>query len=159
MDDKVVLAPELTDIKGWINSPPLKLSELKGTVVFLDFWTYSCANCIRSISSVRQLHDSYSSKGLVVIGVHTPEFEFEKDAGSVASAVKRLEILYPVALDSDNTTWRLYGNQYWPRQTIVDGNGVVRYEHIGEGGYDQIEEQVVGLLGELRAPPGREPRF
>lgn len=154
MEDNVVLAPEFADIRGWINSPPLKLSELKGRVVFLDFWTYSCQNCIRSIPSVRSLHEKYSSMGLVVIGVHTPEFEFEKDVQNVTSAVKRLEVVYPVALDTENSTWKLYGNRYWPRQTIVDGRGVVRYEHIGEGGYEEIEEQVVGLLAELRASAG-----
>ncbi len=149
MEDSV--APEFADIKGWLNSPPLRLSDLRGKVVFLDFWTYSCANCIRSIPSVMKLHDKYSSRGLVVIGVHTPEFEFEKDPGNVVSAVKRLEIRYPVALDSTNNTWKLYGDGYWPRQTLVDANGMVRYEHIGEGGYEEIEDQVKGLLGELHA--------
>ena len=151
MSDGLTVAPEFADIKGWINSPPLQLSSLRGKVVFLDFWTYSCGNCVRSIPSVKDLHGKYASRGLVVIGVHTPEFEFEKNPDNVRSAVQKLGIVYPVALDSDNTTWRLYGNEYWPRQTIVDDEGQVRYEHIGEGGYEEIEEQVVGLLARLQA--------
>jgi thiol-disulfide isomerase/thioredoxin len=148
MTDSSRRAPELADIKGWLNSAALRLSELRGKVVFLDFWTYSCANCIRTIPHVIRLHQKYASQGLVVIGVHTPEFEYEKDAGSVRSAVERLGIGYPVALDSENTTWKLYGNRYWPRQTLIDHSGEVRYEHIGEGGYEEIEEQVAGLLAE-----------
>jgi thiol-disulfide isomerase/thioredoxin len=148
MNDQSKLAPELAGIKGWINSPPLRLSELRGRVVFLDFWTFGCSNCVRTIPHVNDLHRKYPSDELVIIGVHTPEFESEKDADNVRSAVKKLAIGYPVALDSDNTTWKLYGNRYWPRQTLIDYAGEVRYEHIGEGGYDEIEDQAAGLLAE-----------
>jgi thiol-disulfide isomerase/thioredoxin len=148
MTDSSRHAPELANIKGWLNSPPLRLSELRGKVVFLDFWTYSCINCVRTIPEMNRLHLKYPSDELVIIGVHTPEFEYEKDAGNVKSAVDRLGISYPVALDSDNATWKLYGNRYWPRQTLIDHSGEVRYEHIGEGGFEEIEEQAAGLLAE-----------
>jgi thiol-disulfide isomerase/thioredoxin len=148
MSDRSKLAPELADIEGWINSAPLRLSELRGRVVFLDFWTFGCSNCVRTIPHMNELHRKYPSDELVIIGVHTPEFESEKDANNVRLAVEKLGIEYPVALDSENTTWKLYGNRYWPRQTLVDWSGEVRYEHIGEGGYDEIERQVAGLLAE-----------
>lgn len=147
-------APELEDISGWLNSPPLLLSDLKGKVVFLDFWTIGCVNCQRTIPHTKALYEKYKDSGLVVIGVHTPESESEKDPDDVAKAVKRLGVGYPVALDSENTTWKLYGNRYRPRQTLVDGSGQVRYEHIGEGGYGEIEEQVAGLLAEASAKRG-----
>lgn len=139
-------APELSDIDGWVNSTPMTISSLRGRVVFLDFWTFSCVNCVRTIPYVNDLHTRFSQRGLVVIGVHTPEFEHERDASRVREAVVRLKIRYPVALDSRNTTWKLYGNMYWPRQTIIDSAGEVRYEHIGEGGYEEIEAQVEGML-------------
>jgi thiol-disulfide isomerase/thioredoxin len=150
-EDGTRLAPELRDIKGWFNSGPMQVWGLRGSVVFLDFWTYGCNNCVRAVPHVEELHRKYSSQGLVVIGVHTPEFDRERDPENVASAVRKLGISYPVALDSDNTTWKLYGNRYWPRQTLVDWSGEVRYEHIGEGGYEEIERQVMGLLAEAAA--------
>jgi thiol-disulfide isomerase/thioredoxin len=148
MDDPSKAAPELADISGWINSTPLQISELKGKVVFLDFWTFGCSNCVRTIPHMNELYHKYPSEELVIIGVHTPEFDYEKDADNVRSAVKKFSIEYPVALDSENTTWKLYGNSYWPRQTLIDYSGEVRFEHIGEGDYDEIEEQVKGLLAE-----------
>jgi len=148
VNDTSRLAPELVEIKGWINSHPLRMSELRGKVVFLDFWTYSCGNCVRTIPHMNALHRKYPAEELVIIGVHTPEFEFEKDIQGVRAAVAKLGIEYPVALDSENTTWKLYGNRYWPRQTLVDYSGEVRFEHIGEGGYEEIERQVAGLLAE-----------
>ena len=146
--DSTELAPELADIKGWLNSEPLVLSGLRGRVVFLDFWTYGCVNCVRTIPHVKELRLKFPSDELVIIGVHTPEFEFEKNGENVRRAVKRLGIEYPIALDSDNTTWKLYGNSYWPRQTLVDRSGEIRYEHIGEGDYSEIEDQVALLLAE-----------
>jgi thiol-disulfide isomerase/thioredoxin len=141
-------APEFEDIKGWLNSEPLQLRKLRGKVVFLDFWTYSCVNCVRTLPHMKKLHERYARDGLVVIGIHTPEFLFEKDRDNVARAVEEAGLQYPVALDSDNTTWRLYGNHYWPRQTLVDANGVVTYEHAGEGGYEEIESKVEKILRE-----------
>ncbi|MBI4021420.1 MAG: redoxin domain-containing protein [Candidatus Aenigmarchaeota archaeon] len=139
-------APELRDLEGWINSAPLTMKGLQGKVVLLDFWTYSCVNCLRTLPHLKRLHGTYAKHGLVLIGVHTPEFAFEREAGNVAAAVKRLGIPYPVALDSRNTTWKLYGNRYWPRQTLVDHRGRVAWEHTGEGGYEDLETWVQKLL-------------
>ena len=141
-------APEFSRLHGWLNSPPLTMSGLKGRVVLLDFWTYSCVNCVRTLPHMKQLHTRYSSDRFVLIGVHTPEFDFEKLPENVADAVKRFGIEYPVALDSENVTWKLYGNQYWPRQTLVDANGRVRWEHGGEGDYDKIQNKIQELLRE-----------
>ncbi len=143
-------APEFSGLRGWLNSPTLTMTGLKGKVVLLDFWTYSCVNCIRTLPHMKLLHQKYSGQGLVLVGVHTPEFEFEKLPENVASAMKRFGIEYPVAIDSDNVTWKLYGNQYWPRQTLIDSTGMVRWEHAGEGDYDKMEEQIMRLLGETR---------
>jgi thiol-disulfide isomerase/thioredoxin len=121
---------------------------LKGKVVLLDFWTYSCVNCVRSLPHMKLLHKEYPEDTFVLIGVHTPEFEFEKLPENVASAVKRFGIGYPVAIDSENTTWKLYGNQYWPRQTLIDSQGTVRWEHAGEGDYDKMEDRIRDLLKE-----------
>jgi thiol-disulfide isomerase/thioredoxin len=142
----------LQNIEGWINSDPLTLGGLRGKVVFLDFWTYGCINCIHTLPHVRELHSRYSSRGLVIIGVHTPEFPYERKRPNVERAVSAAGLEYPIALDSQNTTWKLYGNQYWPRQTLIDSNGLVRYEHVGEGDYEEIEAQIVGLLEEARQP-------
>lgn len=141
-------APEFKNIKGWINSKPLTLRELRGRVVLLDFWTYSCVNCVRSIPHLKELNEKYSDVGLIVIGVHTPEFGFEKDAKNVEAAVEKFGIKYPVALDSDNTTWHLYGNRYWPKQELIDARGILRYDHAGEGGYAEIEENIIQMLKE-----------
>ena len=148
MNDRSRLAPEFDGIKGWLNTPPLRLSDLKGRVVFLDFWTFGCSNCVRTIPHMNEIRRKFASDELVIIGVHTPEFDYERDEDNVRSAVKKLMIEYPVALDSQNKTWKLYGNRYWPRQTLIDCSGEVRYEHIGEGGYNEIEDQVAGLLAE-----------
>jgi thiol-disulfide isomerase/thioredoxin len=121
---------------------------LKGKVVLLDFWTYSCVNCVRSLPHIKLLYKEYPEDMFVLIGVHTPEFEFEKLPENVASAVKRFGIGYPVAIDSENTTWKLYGNQYWPRQTLIDSKGTVRWEHAGEGDYDKMEDRIRDLLKE-----------
>ena len=141
-------APEFSSLRGWLNSPLLTMSGLKGKVVLLDFWTYSCVNCIRTLPHMKDLHKRYASDKFILIGVHTPEFAFERDPENVASAVKRFGIEYPVAIDSDNATWTLYGNQYWPRQTLVDAAGRVRWEHAGEGDYDKMEEEIVALVKE-----------
>ncbi len=140
--------PEFADIKGWLNSKPLTVSGLKGKVVLLDFWTYSCVNCLRTLPHLKQLYERYQKYGFVLVGAHTPEFDFERMPENVAKAVKRLEIPYPVALDSENTTWTLYGNRYWPRQTLLDKDGKIRWGHAGEGGYAEMEEQVRKLLTE-----------
>jgi thiol-disulfide isomerase/thioredoxin len=144
-------APELAGISAWLNSRPLTLAELRGKVVFLDFWTYSCSNCLNTIPNVNAIWRRYSGRPLLVIGIHAPEFDFEKDLENVTTAVSKLGIQYPVALDNEHSTWKLYGNKYWPRQTLVDCYGEVRYEHIGEGGYEEIETQVAGLVAQAES--------
>jgi len=146
------VAPEFRDIKGWVNSEPISLMSLKGKVVFLDFWTYGCPNCVRTLPYVEELHERYARHDLVVIGVHTPEFPREKNPERVANAVQKAGLQYPIALDSDNSTWKLYGNHYWPRQTLVSADGIVRYEHVGEGDYGEIDRKVKELLSELLDP-------
>ena len=141
-------APEFSQIQGWLNSQPLSMEDLGGKIVLLDFWTFDCVNCIRTLPHIRQLHAKYAGDKFVLVGVHTPEFEFERDPENVAKAVKRFGIEYPVAIDRENVTWKLYGNQYWPRQTLTDARGRVRWEHVGEGDYDKIEAEVRALLEE-----------
>jgi thiol-disulfide isomerase/thioredoxin len=142
------LAPEFSQLRGWINSPPLTLKELRGKVVLLDFWTFSCINCVRTLPHMKQLHMMYDSDKFVLVGVHTPEFAFEKLQENVEAAVQRFRIEYPVANDSENATWKLYGNQYWPRQTLIDSKGRISWEHAGEGDYDKMENKVRELVAE-----------
>jgi thiol-disulfide isomerase/thioredoxin len=144
------LGPEFSSITGWINGPALTMTQLKGKVVFLDFWTFDCFNCIHTRPHMKRLSTMFASDRFIMIGVHTPEFEFEKNPENVADAVKRFGIEYPVALDSENVTWKLYGNHYWPRQTLIDATGRVRWEHVGEGDYDKMENKIRELLKETR---------
>lgn len=141
-------APEFSRIQAWINSPPLTMSGLRGKVVLLDFWTFDCINCIRTLPHVRQLYEKFRGDKFVLVGVHTPEYDFEKVPENVKDAVKRFRLEYPVAIDNENATWILYGNQFWPRQTLVDVTGRVRWEHAGEGDYEEMEERVRDLLKE-----------
>lgn len=142
-------APELTGITGYINAPEgLTIANLKGKVVLLDFWTYSCINCIRTLPYLKDWYGKYSSRGLVIIGVHTPEFDFEKDYNNVKNAVAGFGIKYPVVLDSDYGTWNAYNNQYWPHEFLIDAQGYIRHDHIGEGDYDATESEIVSLLNE-----------
>lgn len=140
-------APEITGITNWINSPPLSLMQLKGKVVLVDFWTYSCINCLRTLPYLEKWYADYKDDGLVIIGVHTPEFEFEKDPKNVAEAASRLGVLYPVAQDNDYKTWQAYHNHYWPAHYLIDQNGHVRMIHFGEGGYAETENAIRQLLG------------
>jgi thiol-disulfide isomerase/thioredoxin len=141
-------APEFSRLHGWLNSQPLTMQSLRGKVVLLGFWTFDCVNCIRTLPHIGRLHAKYAGDRFVLIGVHTPEFESERDPENLANAVKRFRIGYPVAIDNENATWKLYGNQYWPRQTLVDARGRVRWEHAGEGDYDKMEEEIRALLKE-----------
>jgi thiol-disulfide isomerase/thioredoxin len=145
------IAPELSDIKGWINSDPLSNAGLRGKVVFLDFWTFGCINCINTRPHFNAMYEHFRvDTNFAMIGVHTPEFAYEKDQDSVRKAVLEHHIKYPVALDSLNTTWKLYGNHYWPRQAIIDAEGRIRYEHVGEGDYNEMEDLVSKLLEDAR---------
>lgn len=147
-------APELAGIAGWLNGPPTRLADLRGSVVLLDFWTYSCVNCVRTFDELRALHERYGDAGLQIIGVHSPEFDFEKDPANVRAAIRRHRLPYPVALDNEMATWRAYRNNFWPRVYLIDRAGRIRFDHIGEGRYDQIEQVVRTLLDPL---PGRLP--
>jgi cytochrome c biogenesis protein CcdA/thiol-disulfide isomerase/thioredoxin len=141
-------APELTGLSHWINSDPLTLQQLRGKVVLVDFWTYSCINCLRTLPHVKAWYRTYRDRGLVVLGVHTPEFAFEHVPGNVEGAVKQLGIEYPVALDNDYGTWNAFQNQYWPAKYLIDRQGHLRYYHFGEGEYDTTEARIRTLLGE-----------
>jgi cytochrome c biogenesis protein CcdA/thiol-disulfide isomerase/thioredoxin len=140
--------PPLTGATKWLNSPPLTADGLKGKVVLVDFWTYSCINCLRAIPYVRAWADKYKDQGLVVIGVHAPEFAFEKNVKNVRSAVAELKIDYPVAIDNDYAIWRAFGNQYWPAHYFIDPQGRIRHHHFGEGDYDESERVIQQLLAE-----------
>ena len=145
--------PSLDGLGPWINSPPLSAAALKGKVVLIDFWTYSCINCIRSIPYVRAWHDRYADDGLVIIGVHAPEFAFERDPANVRTAVRDLTIRYPVALDNQFKVWGALQNRYWPAHYFFDARGRLRYHHFGEGNYEMSERVIRQLLAEAgRAP-------
>lgn len=142
------IAPPLSGATAWLNSPELTPETLKGKVVLVDFWTYSCINCLRTIPYVRAWADKYKDKGLVVVGVHTPEFAFEKVPANVRNAVDDLKIGYPVAVDNDYAIWRAYQNHYWPAHYFIDAQGRIRHHHYGEGGYERSEEVIRQLLTE-----------
>ena len=139
--------PEIAGIAAWLNSPPLTREDLKGKVVLIDFMTYSCINCIRTFPYTNAWHDKYKDDGLLIIGMHTPEFEFEKDADNVRKALAQFGITFPVALDNDYVTWNHFNNQYWPAKYLFDRDGILRYRHFGEGRYEETEEAIQQLLG------------
>jgi len=140
--------PSLSGAVQWLNSPPLTAEELKGKVVLIDFWTYSCINCLRAIPYVRAWAEKYKDQGLVVIGVHTPEFAFEKNIDNVKKAVSDLKIGYPVAIDNNYEIWRAFRNQFWPAHYFIDAEGRIRHHHFGEGDYDESERVIQQLLAE-----------
>lgn len=140
-------APAFADIKEWFNSPPLTMADLKGKVVLVDFWTYSCINCVRTLPYITSWDKKYKDQGLVIIGVHSPEFEFEKDSENVKSAIAARGIKYPVALDNNLGTWQSFHNQYWPAHYLINRDGQVVYTHFGEGNYDVTENNIRYLLG------------
>ncbi len=155
LDQKRIKAPEIIPGGAWFNLPadatesePLTLEKLKGKVVIIDFWTYTCINCQRTLPYLRDWHEKYSDKGLVIIGVHSPEFEFEKSEKNVAQAIKDFQLEYPVVQDNDFATWRAYNNRYWPAKYFIDKEGYIRYHHFGEGAYDESEKVIQELLKE-----------
>lgn len=142
-------APDFVGITKWLNTEkPLSIKDLKGKVVIVDFWTYTCINCIRTLPYVTSWYEKYKDKGFVVIGVHTPEFEFEKDTNNVLSAIKQYNIHYPVPQDNNYATWSNYQNQYWPAEYLIDVSGNIRRVHFGEGEYDKMEAAIQALLKE-----------
>ena len=144
-------APEVQGIVAWINNEPLTIQELRGKVVLVDFWTYTCINCIRTFPFLKLWHARYADDGLVILGVHTPEFDFEKILDNVETATRDNRILWPVALDNDYVTWHNYSNRFWPAKYLIDRDGVVRYTHFGEGAYAETEQQIRDLLEESGA--------
>lgn len=141
-------APELIAGGEWFNSKPLTMKELRGKVVLVDFWTYTCINCIRTLPYIEDWHEKYHEKGLVIIGVHTPEFEFEKNPANVKQAIKDFGLKYPIMQDNDYSTWSAYDNHYWPAKYLIDKNGRIRWVHFGEGGYIEAERRIQELLKE-----------
>ncbi|WP_426167150.1 thioredoxin family protein [Pseudoduganella sp. R-34] len=141
-------APDFSGITQWLNSEPLTMKQLRGKVILVDFWTYDCINCINTLSHVVQWHDKYKDKGLVVIGVHTPEYAFERKTENVRTALKRFDIRYPVAQDNRYATWNAYNNRYWPAFYLVNKKGQVVYTHFGEGQYEQTEARIQQLLAQ-----------
>ena len=146
-----VSVPELDGISNWINSEPLTLAELQGRVVLLDFWTYTCINCIRTFPYLREWHEKYADSGLVIIGVHTPEFEFERSTANVEAAAMEHGLTYPIAQDNEYASWQAFRVQAWPTKFILDRDGLLAHFNSGEGGYDQIEQIIRGLLEEAGA--------
>ncbi len=140
--------PDLGGAIGWLNSAPLNRKSLRGKVVLVDFWTYTCINSLRPLPYVKSWAAKYKDAGLVVIGVHTPEFSFEKERANVENAVRDLKVTYPVAIDSNYRIWQAFNNEYWPAQYLIDGKGRIRYHHFGEGDYGEIERVIQELLKE-----------
>jgi thiol-disulfide isomerase/thioredoxin len=140
--------PGFDGATGWLNSPPLRSDELAGKVVLVDFWTYTCINWLRTLGYVRAWHEKYRDHGLVVVGVHTPEFPFERDVDNVRWAAEDMRVEYPIAIDSDYGVWRAFDNHYWPAVYIADTEGRIRHHHFGEGGYEECERVIQLLLRE-----------
>ncbi len=142
-------APKLGGITGYINTSPDELkTTMKNKVVLYDFWTYSCYNCQNTFPYLKSWHEKYSDKGLVIVGIHYPEFQFEEDISNVRQAVANNAIKFPVVLDNDRVNWDAFGNRYWPRFYLADAEGYIRYDHIGEGAYDETENMIKSLLKE-----------
>jgi cytochrome c biogenesis protein CcdA/thiol-disulfide isomerase/thioredoxin len=145
--------PDLSGATAWINSPPLTLASLRGKVVLVDFWTYSCINCLRTLPYIKAWNEKYKASGLVIIGVHTPEFPFEKDESNVRKSVKDLGLLYPVPMDNNYKIWRSFNNEYWPADYFIDAAGNIRFHHFGEGAYEESEQWIRILLKEANRAP------
>src|SRR6266849_6971748 len=140
--------PSLSGVTAWLNSPPLSVADLGGKVVLIDFWTYTCINWLRTLSYVRTWAEKYQEHGVVVIGVHTPEFSFEHDLENVRRAAKDMRVAYPIAIDNDYAIWYAFDNRYWPALYLVDAQGHLRYHHFGEGQYEQSEMMIQHVLAE-----------
>jgi thiol-disulfide isomerase/thioredoxin len=149
-------APEFAETTGYINTELIKLTDLRGKVVLVNFWTYTCINWIRTIPYLIDWNEKYANKGLVIVGIHTPEFEFEKNIDNVKAAVDKFGLRYPIVQDNDKGTWNAYENKYWPRIYLVDSEGNMRYDHIGEGGYAETEKVIQSLLQERAARMGKD---
>jgi thiol-disulfide isomerase/thioredoxin len=142
--------PDLSGATTWLNSPPLSPQALRGKVVLVDFWTFACINCQRALPHVRTWAEKYKDQGLVVIGVHSPEFAFEHDIENVKRAVRKLDLPFPIAIDNSFAIWRAFSNQYWPAHYFIDAQGRIRFHHFGEGEYERSEQVIRQLLDEAR---------
>jgi thiol-disulfide isomerase/thioredoxin len=140
-------APGFDGTTRWFNSPPLSMQSLRGKVVLIEFWTRECINCVHVLPHTKALYDRYAADGLVVVGVHTPEYDEERDASALKDAIGALDIKYPVAMDNDYRIWNAYGNRFWPAIYLIDREGHVVYRHVGEGDYDRTEARIRQLLG------------
>lgn len=152
-------APEFQGIANWINTEPLTMEQLRGKVVLIDFWTYTCVNCIRTMPYLKEWHEKYAGKGLVIVGVHTPEFEFEKFTGNVVDSAQKFGLSYPIAQDNDFGTWNAYANRAWPAKYLVDKDGIIRYKHFGEGSYHETEREIRRTLTAAGADLSGLPPF
>ena len=137
-------APSLAGATGWLNSPPLEMSDLRGRVVVVNFCTYTCINWIRTLPYVRAWEERYRDDGLLMIGVHTPEFSFEHDHGNIETALKQMNVTWPIAIDDDYEVWRSFANHYWPALYLIDTQGRIRHHHFGEGEYERSELAIPG---------------
>jgi thiol-disulfide isomerase/thioredoxin len=144
-------APKIRDIENWINSEPITIEDPRGKVVLIDFWTYTCVNCIRTLPFLKAWYEKYQDHGLVIIGIHAPEFEFEKERDNVVQATEEFGITWPVAQDNEMGTWRAFNNRFWPAKYLIDGEGKIRYTHFGEGSYEETELWIRRLLVEAGA--------
>lgn len=139
--------PPFQGISQWLNSAPLSITDLKGSVILVQFWTFACINCQRTLPYITQWHRQYASAGLKVIGIHTAEFAFERDTSNIKKALRQHKITYPVPIDNEFKTWNAYQNQYWPHLFLFDRQSILRYDHVGEGAYDKTEQTIQKLLG------------
>ncbi|MBN8564484.1 MULTISPECIES: thioredoxin family protein [Leptolyngbya] len=140
--------PDFQGIQQWLNSTPLSIADLKGNVVLIQFWTFACINCQRTLPYITRWHRQYAAQGLKVIGIHTPEFAFEREPNNIRKAIEKHQITYPVPVDNEYKTWKAYQNEYWPHLFLADRRGLMRYDHIGEGAYDTTEQMIQTLLKE-----------
>ncbi len=140
--------PDFQGIQQWLNSNPLSVGDLKGSVVLIQFWTFACINCQRTLPYVTKWHRQYAAQGLKVIGIHTPEFAYERQVDNIKRALQQHQITYPVPIDNEFKTWKAYNNEYWPHLFLADRRGFMRYDHIGEGAYDTTEQTIRQLLKE-----------
>jgi thiol-disulfide isomerase/thioredoxin len=139
--------PDFQGINYWLNSHPLAIANLKGNVVLVQFWTFACINCQRTLPYITKWHQQYAAQGLKVIGIHTPEFAFERDVNNIKRALQQHKITYPVAVDNEYKTWNAYDNKYWPHLFLADRQGQIKYDHVGEGAYEKTEQTIRQLLG------------
>ena len=139
--------PEFTGVQEWLNSSPLTIADLKGQVVLIQIWTFACINCQRTLPNIVKWQQQYASQGLKIVGIHTPEFPFERDIKQIKAALNKHQITYPIAVDNDHKMWSAYNNEYWPHLYLADRQGIRQYDHIGEGAYDATEQKIRQLLG------------